>query len=153
MSSDLSLSTAEVSANTQQQLLSLAAAAQEALVSRGKAKLRALLTQVLKSFDLGSIVEAHTLAVARNAMKLLDSGCADIHGAGGERPVMLAAVLGVCATHDWYVLPAHSVTLRHAMSSVAAQVGPAELGWVSGGHAMAHLGRSTQQLSRHQMGP
>lgn len=133
------------SPTTEQQVLLLRAAALEARASRGRVALSAFLTATLRMLDLSGIIEAHKRGETPRTTDPHESS--DMCGSSDSRSAMLAAVLAVGATHDWYVLPTHSISLRRALARVAARLGPAELDWVAGGHAAAFISRGTHQVS------
>ena len=139
-------------------LVRLAASASEASVGRsakGKAASQALLVAALQTLNIGDIVEGHRRAAAivsgvdAAAPRPRPDAGVDVVGAGAvaalSQPV-LAAALTIGATHDWYILPHHAATLHSVLESTAAIQGPAELKWLPGGHAAAHLERGTRQV-------
>lgn len=138
-------------------LVRLAASASAASVggsATGKAATQALLVAALQTLNIGDIVEGHRRAAAfvpdADAVAPRprpDAGVAVAGAVAAPFKPVLAAALTIGATHDWYILPHHAATLHSVLASTAACRGPAELEWLPGGHAAAHLERGTRQVA------
>lgn len=119
--------------------------------SGAKAAVAALLVCALRSLNITDIVEGHRRAAAAptTGSSAIASDPQPSLPLSSPRacPPVLAAVLAVSASDDWYLLPQHAVTLHDALAPIAARTGPAELEWVTGGHAAAHLTRGTHQIA------